>query len=157
MIEVVYKDEKQRAKGNEGIFQLPRNVRQIGMTDQNYRIYMEDYVYTFLGRVAAVGENKEEKERCLAVLMGETKWDAGTGYLFIRGAVLVLCKEISQEHVEFTDAMWQQIHEDTEKYFEGEEIFLDRGYPIHNKDTQHRVSKTIRFFIKFPLLDVYFL
>lgn len=77
MIEVVYKDEKQRAKGNEGIFQLPRNVRQIGMTDQNYRIYMEDYVYTFLERAAAAGEDKEEKERRLAVFMGETKWDAG--------------------------------------------------------------------------------
>lgn len=122
MIEVVYKDEKQHAKGNEGIFQLPRNVRQIGMTDQNYRIYIEDYVYTFLGRVAAAGENKEEKERCLAVFVGETKWNAGTGYLFIRGAVLVSGEEISQEHVEFTDAMWQQIHEDAEKYFEGEEI-----------------------------------
>ena len=122
MIEVVYKDEKQHAKGNEGVFQLPRNVRQIGMTDQNYRIYMEDYVYTFLGRAAASGESNEEKERCLAVFMGETKWDAGTGYLFIRGALLVEGEEISQEHVEFTDAMWQQIHGDAEKYFEGEEI-----------------------------------
>ena len=95
MIEVVYKDEKQHAKGNEGIFQLPRNVRQIGTTDQNYRVYMEDYVYTFLGRAAASGENKEEKERHLAVFMGETKWDAGTCYLFIRGAVLVSGGEIS--------------------------------------------------------------
>ena len=112
MIEVVYKDEKQHAKGNEGIFQLPRNVRQIGTTDQNYRVYMEDYVYTFLGRAAASGENKEEKERHLAVFMGETKWDAGTCYLFIRGAVLVSGGEISQEHIEFTDVMWQQIHED---------------------------------------------
>lgn len=73
MIEVVYKDEKQHAKGNEGIFQLPRNVRQIGTTDQNYRVYMEDYVYTFLGRAAASGENKEEEERHLAVFMGETE------------------------------------------------------------------------------------
>ena len=107
MIEVVYKDEKQRAKGNEGIFQLPRNVRQIGTTDQNYRVYMEDYVYTFLGRAAASGENKEEEERHLAVFMGETKWDAGTCCLFIRGAVLVSGGEISREHVEFTDVMWQ--------------------------------------------------
>lgn len=122
MIEVVYKDEKQHAKGNEGMFQLPRNVRQIGTTDKNYRIYMEDYVYTFLGRAAAAGEGKEETERCLAVFLGEMKWDAGTGYLFIRGAVLVTGEEISQEHVEFTDAMWQQIHEDAGKYFEGEEI-----------------------------------
>ena len=122
MIEVVYKDEKQHAKGSEGIFQLPRNVRQIGMTDKNYRIYMEDYVYTFLGRIAASAGSKEEKERCLAVFTGETKWNAGTGCLFIRGAVLVNGEEISQEHVEFTDAMWQQIHEDSEKYFEGDEI-----------------------------------
>ena len=64
---------------------------------------MEDYVYTFLERAAAAGEDKEEKERRLAVFMGETKWDAGTGYLFIRGAVLVSGEEISQEHVELTD------------------------------------------------------
>ena len=70
MIEVVYKDEKQRAKGNEGIFQLPRNVRQIGMTDQNYRIYMEDYVYTFLERAAAAGEDKEEKNAAWLFLWG---------------------------------------------------------------------------------------
>ena len=140
MIEVVYKDEKQHAKGNEGIFQLPRNVRQIGTTDQNYRVYMEDYVYTFLGRAAASGENKEEKERHLAVFMGETKWDAGTCYLFIRGAVLVSGGEISQEHIEFTDAMWQQIHEDAEKYFEGEEIV---GWFLGGRMQQMEVTEMI--------------
>lgn len=140
MIEVVYKDEKQHAKGNEGIFQLPRNVRQIGTTDQNYRVYMEDYVYTFLGRAAAAGENKEEKERHLAVFMGETKWDAGTCYLFIRGAVLVSGGEISQEHIEFTDAMWQQIHEDAEKYFEGEEIV---GWFLGGRMQQMEVTEMI--------------
>ena len=140
MIEVVYKDEKQHAKGNEGIFQLPRNVRQIGTTDQNYRVYMEDYVYTFLGRAAASGENKEEKERHLAVFMGETKWDAGTCYLFIRGAVLVSGGEISQEHIEFTDVMWQQIHEDAEKYFEGEEIV---GWFLGGRMQQMEVTEMI--------------
>ena len=140
MIEVVYKDEKQHAKGNEGIFQLPRNVRQIGTTDQNYRVYMEDYVYTFLGRAAASGENKEEKERHLAGFMGETKWDAGTCYLFIRGAVLVSGGEISQEHIEFTDAMWQQIHEDAEKYFEGEEIV---GWFLGGRMQQMEVTEMI--------------
>ena len=140
MIEVVYKDEKQHAKGNEGIFQLPRNVRQIGTTDQNYRVYMEDYVYTFLGRAAASGENKEEEERHLAVFMGETKWDAGTCCLFIRGAVLVSGGEISREHVEFTDAMWQQIHEDAEKYFEGEEIV---GWFLGGRMQQMEVTEMI--------------
>ena len=31
MIEVIYKDEKQEARGNEGIFELPKNIRQIGL------------------------------------------------------------------------------------------------------------------------------
>ena len=84
MIEVVYKDEKQHAKGNEGIFQLPRNVRQIGTTDQNYRVYMEDYVYTFLIRLARTEENQEVQKGRVAVLTGEIKWKTGTAYLFIR-------------------------------------------------------------------------
>ncbi len=121
MIEVVYKDEKQRAKGNEGIFQLPRNVRQIGMTDQNYRIYMEDYVYTFLERAAAAGEDKEEKN-ATGCFYGGDEMGCRDRLSFYQRCSACFGEEISQEHVELTDAMWQQIHEDAEKYFEGEEI-----------------------------------
>ena len=46
MIEVIYKDEKQTAKGNEESFNLPKNIRQIGIPNEKYRIYIEDYVYT---------------------------------------------------------------------------------------------------------------
>ena len=42
MIEVIYKDEKQEAKGSEGMFSVPKNIRQIGQAGENYRIYMED-------------------------------------------------------------------------------------------------------------------
>lgn len=63
MIEVIYKDEKQEAKGNESIFSVPKNIRQIGQANDDYRIYMEDYVYTFLGREAGAGDvNGEEKK-----------------------------------------------------------------------------------------------
>ena len=48
MIEVIYKDEKQTAKGNEESFNLPKNIRQIGIPNEKYRIYIEDYVYTFM-------------------------------------------------------------------------------------------------------------
>ena len=121
MIEVVYKDEKQRAKGNEGIFQLPRNVRQIGMTDQNYRIYMEDYVYTFLVRLARAEEAGKTKTR-VAVLTGETKWQGGTTYLFIKGAVMAEGMEAALDHIDFSTEIWQKIHEEQKKYFEDQEI-----------------------------------
>ena len=107
MIEVVYKDEKQMAKGNEGIFNLPKNIRQIGLPGEEYRIYVEDYVYTFLKKIA---EREEEDGGSVAVFTGETKWNSGTGYLFIKGALLADVGEVAGEHVEFSDVTWQKIH-----------------------------------------------
>ena len=119
MIEVVYKDEKQLAKGNEGIFNLPKNIRQIGLPGEEYRIYVEDYVYTFLKKIA---EREEEDGGSVAVFTGETKWNSGTGYLFIKGALLADVGEVAGEHVEFSDVTWQKIHEEIEQYFSGQEI-----------------------------------
>ena len=48
MIEIVYKENKEQANGNEGYFHLPKNIRQIGDPDQVIRFYMEDYVNTCL-------------------------------------------------------------------------------------------------------------
>ena len=61
MIEVIYKDEKQTAKGNEESFNLPKNIRQIGIPNEKYRIYIEDYVYTFLKKIAEKAEEEEKK------------------------------------------------------------------------------------------------
>lgn len=47
---------------------------------------------------------------------------SGTGYTFIRGALLADAGEITEEHIEITQNMWQKIHEEQEKYFEGQEI-----------------------------------
>ena len=89
MIEVVYKEEKQEAKNGENLFNLPRNIRQVGLTMGNMRIYIEDYVYTFLTRLAR-NEISPGKEPCnIAVFTGETKWNNGITYLFIRGALMV--------------------------------------------------------------------
>ena len=52
MIEVIYKDESQEGQNGEEPFGLPRNIRQIGLAAEDYRIYMEDYVYTFLVKLA---------------------------------------------------------------------------------------------------------
>mgnify|MGYP000225951935 CR=1 FL=1 len=74
MIEVIYKDEKQTAKGNEESFNLPKNIRQIGIPNEKYRIYIEDYVYTFLCSLAE--DEKPEGQGSVAVLTGEIQWTA---------------------------------------------------------------------------------
>ena len=33
MIEIVYKENKEQANGNEGYFHLPKNIRQVGNTN----------------------------------------------------------------------------------------------------------------------------
>lgn len=142
MIEVIYKDEKQEAKGNEGIFSVPKNIRQIGLIKGDCRIYMEDYVYTFLGKISGAGESNGGEKSCLAVLTGETKWDSGVTYVFVKGALTAETEDLSWEHIEFTDRVWQKVQEDMGKYFEGQEIvgwfFAERALPLEATETVQR-------------------
>lgn len=122
MIEVIYKEEKQEAKGNEGVFTIPRNIRQIGLISEDYRIYVEDYVYTFLSRIAETEKNTGNGKGCLAILTGDTKWSEGITYVFIRGALAVEGAEATYEHIGFSEEIWTKIHDEEEKYFPGQEI-----------------------------------
>ena len=63
MIEVIYKEEKQEAKNGENLFNLPRNIRQVGLTTGNMRIYIEDYVYTFLTRLCSCFYRRNKMEQ----------------------------------------------------------------------------------------------
>ena len=73
MIEVIYKDEKQEMKDGTTEWELPKNIRQIGLVSGDYRIYIEDYVYTFLHRAAQTKGRDEENGSCLAILLGEAR------------------------------------------------------------------------------------
>ena len=102
MIEVIYKEENPDIQEGEEGFCLPRNIRQIGVAGEKYKIYMEDYVYTFLIRLARTEENQEVQKGRVAVLTGEIKWKTGTAYLFIRGAVMAEDMEAAVDHVDFS-------------------------------------------------------
>ena len=58
MIEIVYKENKEQANGNEGYFHLPKNIRQVGDTNGRERIYLEDYVGTFLKKYFSAPEGR---------------------------------------------------------------------------------------------------
>ncbi len=122
MIEVVYKKEKQEAENGENIFDLPKNIRQVGLTTGNMRIYIEDYAYTFLTRFARREFGSNQEQCCIAVLTGETKWNDGITYLFIRGALMVEDMEAAADHIDFSEKIWKRIQEDQTRYFPGQEI-----------------------------------
>ena len=121
MIEVIYKEEKPEEEG-ETLFTVPRNIRQVGLVKGNYRIYVEDYVYTFLTRMAASETTQKKEGGCVAVLTGEIKWQEGTTYVFIKGALEIVQMEAAADHIDFSENVWNEIYKEKEKYFTEQEI-----------------------------------
>ena len=64
-------------------FTLPTNIKQIGSIDDGLRIYVEDYVCTFLHQYAEAGGYSER----LAFLIGRQLVIDGQPILFISGAI----------------------------------------------------------------------
>ena len=101
-----------------GNVSLPNNIRQIGECKSNIKIYLEDYAYTYLKRMAG----SDTEKGCMAILLGETKWEETTSYIFIRSALGVEGEEVAAEHMELKDVQWSRIHQDMEQYFPDQEI-----------------------------------
>lgn len=122
MIEVIYKEESQEVQNGEESFGLPRNIRQIGQAGENYKIYMEDYVYTFLVRLARNEDTTGELKARVAVLTGDIKWRSQEVYLFVKGAVVAEEMDAVPDHIDFSGEQWKQIQKDQKEYFEDQEI-----------------------------------
>jgi hypothetical protein len=118
MIEIIYNEMNQGNTAEKEKINLPNNIRQIGESRSNLKIYIEDYAYAYLKRLSS----SEPEKGCAAVLLGEAKWEESVSYIFIRSALEVKSTELAAEHVEFKDAQWEQVHQDMEKYFPDQEI-----------------------------------
>lgn len=118
MIEVIYEKEKEKAEGNQAFFRIPNNIRQIGEIQGNQKIYIEDYAYTYLCRIASEDSVKGRA----AILLGQANWKDGKTYLFIKSAVALHDIEVSEEHFAFTKDVWKQIYEENKKFFPNQEI-----------------------------------
>ncbi len=116
MIEIIYKEES-KTEEQDSCFQIPVNIRQIGESKGSLKIYMEDYAYTFLKKIS-----HQKKEGQIAILLGEHHYSQGTMYLFVKSALLIKDMEISEEHMDFNDKVWGQIHETSRQYFSNQEI-----------------------------------
>lgn len=92
---------------------LPNNIRQMGAADDGLRIYMEDYVHTYLYQYARSSVNGEK----LAVLMGKTEVIDGRKTVFISGVVQARFTEKIKGVETITTQSWKYISEEMEKYF----------------------------------------
>ena len=112
MIEV-----KEQNEEKESGVKLPKNIRQIGSPSDNWKIYMEDYVYTYLHPTAE--EEKQSKKVC--ILLGKVEREE-KNYIFISGAIAVEpFKEVSALP-QFTEEVWEYIYKQMKEYFDELEI-----------------------------------
>lgn len=142
MIEIVYKEEKQEANGNESFFHIPNNIRQIGDCRGNRKIYIEDYVYTYLRKLS----REHGQEGRAAVLLGKYNWADGNSYVFIRSAMEIRELGVCRERIGFTEDTWKEIHEEMHRYFETQDIVgwavLMPEFEIEKNEAVRRVHLT---------------
>ena len=118
MIEIIQQTEKKKEK-SEG--RLPNNIRQIGNPEKDFRIYMEDYVYTYLHPAQIQGMEIVIVPRLL-ILLGEINHFADRSCAFISGAVLVENDGKTEGLPELNDRTWREIHREIGQFFEKCEI-----------------------------------
>lgn len=94
MIEIVYKDEKQPTE-EKTVNNLPKNVRQIGEPDSRFRVYMEDFAYTYLQK----NGNYRPEQVKVCVLYGEEKEKDGQPVLFVQSAARLEVQEVQGKRV----------------------------------------------------------
>jgi len=96
-------------------FELPSNIRQIGAIADGLKVYMEDYVCTYLKQYADTGGHTEK----LAFLIGKEMVIDGQRYVFISGAVQGKYSAPDEGGEVFTDKSCAYCEEQLKTYFPG--------------------------------------
>lgn len=134
MIEIIYDKDKDKEKQETNEknehevsvnLRLPKNIRQIGNPDGHKRIYMEDYVVTYLNYIARPGSTQARG----AILLGESKKSDTGDVVFISGAVDAQNIEFDMDESEFTQEAWTTIYDQVKQFFPGLSVmgwFLSR-------------------------------
>lgn len=110
--------------------QFPKNVRQIGNVSDEPKIYVEDYVDTYLNQMC---EKVTDNPAGIA-LVGEILTQDGQGVVYISGAVKLSDIEVNAEELKITDEMWNEADEERKRFFPEYDIvgwcLLEKGRPM---------------------------
>ena len=104
---------------------LPKNIRQIGSFGDTYKIYVEDFVYTYVHQF--LHEKKEEDTVAAAVLLGKTVKQDNREYVFISGAqkcdFRIPADQENEEDVSSRQQeFWSGVYQGIKEYFSDKDI-----------------------------------
>ena len=92
---------------------LPKNIRQIGERDPILKLYVEDYVNTYLKRLKPWGGT----DLRVGLLLGNVEMRGETPYVFVDGALEMEGVSAEGEAVVFTEEAWKKAYQDIEQIF----------------------------------------
>ena len=95
--------------------QLPKNVRQIGNVCDEPKIYVEDYVDTFLGQL----QEKAMEKPVAAALTGEITKCEDKVVVYISGAIRAEDVEVEGTNLKISEEIWEKNKEKLIKLVSG--------------------------------------
>lgn len=98
--------------------EFPKNVKQIGNVCDEPKIYVEDYVDTYLNQL----KEKTEEGYVGAVLTGEILKMDGQDVVYVAGALKLGDVEITGTDVRISREVWDRLEEEKKRFFSGQEI-----------------------------------
>ena len=113
LLEIVYDKDKDTEDDIFSGINLPKNIRQIGAPTGNRRIYIEDYVMTYLKGLADPNSFYARG----AILVGECQKGNDGEAIFISGALAVQNLELDLEESTFDDDTWGLIYKEIKTHF----------------------------------------
>lgn len=141
MIELIYNEEEESTL-EEASLAEPKNVKQVGEPREYKKIFIEDFVHTYLLQYS---EDKEQKIR-IAILLGNSERSGGKRHLYIKSAFPVDGVTEKQGKYYFSENVWGNIYMECGRYFPEQEImgwFLSRpGFAVENNPVIEETHRT---------------
>lgn len=127
---------------------LPKNIRQMGNFGDTYKIYVEDFVYTYVHQF--LHRKKEENEVIAAVLLGEVFQKDGQEYVFVSGAQKADFRisedgEAEEDTTARQQEFWGNIYQGIKEYFSDREII---GWYINLDGSGLELTKQLQQFFE---------
>lgn len=108
--------KREKKRGEYKFTKLPENIRQIGEPPVKTRVYIEDYVMTYMHQVF-----QKKQENAIVVLVGKKGEKEAEDASFVYGAVEVELDILGGSH-NFNSETWDKIYELIYEHFQGAEV-----------------------------------
>lgn len=123
--------------------QFPKNVRQIGNVCDEPKIYVEDYVDTYLNQMREKGILTPVG----VALVGENIIQEGHDVVYISGAMQIKDITVDGADIIIDENQWKELEKEKEDYFPGLELvgwgLVESGHPMSLNRGVHKIHSRV--------------